>query len=237
MGDPITVARPLRNCTGFRTRKNFRVRCTGGIVNVSLGNFPGNDVNQKPRSARLTLICHGATAATRAPAFPLDEPLEDGVAAEAARLAGSLRHHDRAWTSPALCARQTADALSLEAEVQDVLRNCAYGRWAGLALADIARDEPDALSTWLTNPDATPRGGETVTALCRRVAEWLPEPMKLGGHTIAVTHSAVMRAAVLHILGAPATSFWHSDIEPHAMLDLRSDGKRWNLRVAPPFWP
>ena len=36
--------------------------------------------------ARLTLICHGATAATRASAFPLDEPLEEGVEEQARKI-------------------------------------------------------------------------------------------------------------------------------------------------------
>ncbi|KGM30735.1 histidine phosphatase, partial [Inquilinus limosus MP06] len=35
---------------------------------------------------RLTLICHGATAATRSGAFPADEPLEDRALLRAAAL-------------------------------------------------------------------------------------------------------------------------------------------------------
>jgi broad specificity phosphatase PhoE len=63
---------------------------------------------------RLTLICDGATAATRVAAFPRDEPLEDRALSRAAVLGHGLRRADRALTSLALRARQTA-ALSLDA--------------------------------------------------------------------------------------------------------------------------
>jgi Histidine phosphatase superfamily (branch 1) len=79
---------------------------------------------------RLTLICDGATAATRVAAFPLDEPLEDRALSRAAVLGQALRRADRALTSPALRARQTAAALSLDAAVTPSarLRPRALGR-------------------------------------------------------------------------------------------------------------
>jgi broad specificity phosphatase PhoE len=62
---------------------------------------------------RLTLTCDGATAATRVAAFPLDEPLEDRAPSRAAVLGQALRRADRALTSPALRARQTAAIVSV----------------------------------------------------------------------------------------------------------------------------
>jgi broad specificity phosphatase PhoE len=180
--------------------------------------------------ARLTLICHGATAATRMAAFPRDEPLEDGAAEQAAAMAGSLGRHHRAWTAPALGARQTAAALGLDATEITAIREWDFGRWVGQRLADVARNEPERLAQWRGCADAAPHGGETLSQVCRRVAEWLDEPMRQGGHSIAVTHAAVIRAAVLHALGAPTASFWRIDVEPLSVIDLRSDGGRWSLR-------
>jgi broad specificity phosphatase PhoE len=82
---------------------------------------------------RLTLTCDGATAATRVAAFPLDEPLEDRALSRAAVLGQALRRADRALTSPALRARQTAAALSLDAAVTPSarLRPRALGRAGG----------------------------------------------------------------------------------------------------------
>src|SRR4051812_43670956 len=101
---------------------------------------------------RLTLICHGATAATRASAFPLDEPLEDGGADQAKTIGPALRRWDRALTSPALRARQTAEALVLDADVDAALRDCDYGRWCGRKLADIQAAHPAEVAAWLSDP-------------------------------------------------------------------------------------
>ena len=180
---------------------------------------------------RLTLICHGTTAATRASAFPLDEPLENGVAEQARILSPALRRWDRAVTSPALGARQTADALSLDANVHPTLRDCDYGLWRGRRLADIQAAHPAEVAVWLSDLDAAPHGGESLLALMRRVSDWLADRLRDDGHTVAVTHAAVIRAAVIGVLDAPPQSFWRIDVEPLSRVDLRSDKRRWVLRV------
>jgi hypothetical protein len=98
-------------------------------------------------SMRLTLIAHGATAATRAVAFPQDEPVEARALSSAMVSGQRLRRADRAWTSPALRARQTAAALSLEAAVNPCLRDCDYGRWAGRTLAVFKQKSPPMSSS------------------------------------------------------------------------------------------
>jgi broad specificity phosphatase PhoE len=182
--------------------------------------------------ARLTLICHGATAATRAAAFPGDEALEDGAVEQARTLGLSLRGRDRAVTSPALAARQTAAALSLDASVHPELRDCDYGRWCGRKLAEVQATHPGELAAWLSDPGAAPHGGESLLALMLRVSGWMADRLHEDGHTIAVTHAAVMRAAVIDTLGAPSQSFWRIDVEPLSLVDLRSDKRRWVLRAA-----
>jgi broad specificity phosphatase PhoE len=181
---------------------------------------------------RLTLICHGATTATRAAAFALDESLEAGGAERARMLGPTLRRWDRAVTSPALGARQTAEALSLNACVHPALRDCDYGHWRGRKLADIQAAHPAEVATWLSNPEAAPHGGESLLALMQRVSDWVADRLHDDGHTIAVTHAAVVRAAVIGVLGAPPQSFWRIDVEPMSLVDLRSDKRRWALRVS-----
>jgi broad specificity phosphatase PhoE len=180
---------------------------------------------------RLTLICHGATTATRVSAFPLDEPLEDGVAERARMLSPTLRRWDRAVTSPALGARQTAEALSLDACAHPALRDCDYGNWRGRKLADIQAAHPAEVATWLSDPAAAPHGGESLLALIQRVSDWMAERLHDDGHAIAVTHAAVIRAAVIGVLGAPPQSFWRIDVAPMSRVDLRSDKRRWVLRI------
>jgi len=182
-------------------------------------------------TARLTLICHAATAATRATAFAADEPIEAPAAARAGALAARIGHVDRAWSSPALCARQTAAALSLDAIADAALRDCNFGRWAGRKLAEVHAGDPQAVAAWLADPQAVPHGGESRAAISVRIAAWLQACVKDTGRIVAVTHASVIRAAILDVLDAPGAAFWRIDVAPLSMVELSSDGARWSLRA------
>jgi broad specificity phosphatase PhoE len=179
---------------------------------------------------RMTLICHGATAATRLAAFPLDEPLEARAVERAAMLRDAVPHAARVLTSPALRARQTAEALGLHAEIEAALRECDYGRWAGCKLKDLQAAEPGAIALWLSDVSAAPHGGEAFSGLFQRVSAWLEEAMAGDGNIIAITHSSVIRAAIIHLLAAPLASFWRVDVEPLSMVELSGRGQSRQLR-------
>ena len=183
---------------------------------------------------RLTLICHGATSATRAAAFPVDEPIEAIAVAKAESLGRLLKRIDRAWTSPALRARQTAAALGLAAEVAPALRDCDYGRWSGRPFADVERTEPAALAAWASDVGSAPHGGESVAAVFERVAAWMDEAASGADRVVAVTHSAVMRAALIRVLAAPLPSFWRIDVAPLSLSRFSHHAGRWTVRLAAP---
>ena len=186
---------------------------------------------------RLTLLCHGSTAALRSSAFPLDEALESRAIEQTKVLQGAIRRPDHVWTSPALRARQTVAALGFEAVADEALRECDYGRWSGRALDEIQGEEPENVAAWLADMDAAPHGGEPLSAVLRRVGAWLDQHRQKGGHSLVVTHASVIRAAILVVLTAPARSFWSIDIGPLSLTDLRSDGARWTWRaLAPAGW-
>jgi len=182
------------------------------------------------RAARLTLICHAATSATRSAAFPLDEPIERIGAAKARALAGALRRPDRAWTSPAARAAQTAQALGLAATPDAALRDCDYGHWAGCRLDALEAAEPEAVARWLSDPAAAPHGGESIVDLVRRIGAWLDVRSREPGHTIAVTHAAIIRAALVHALQAGPRSFWRIDIAPLARVTLSGGAGLWRVQ-------
>lgn len=181
-------------------------------------------------AGRLTLICHGATAATRSGAFSDDEPLEPKAITAATALSGHLRRADRVLASPALRARQTAQALGLDALTDTALRDWDVGAWRGRALADLHAQAPQALAAWRGDPDAAPPGGESLNQLAARVAHWLGQ-LDRTGHVVAVTHAAVVRATLLAVLEAPTSAFWRLDVQPLSLTDLRTDGTRWTVRA------
>jgi broad specificity phosphatase PhoE len=180
-------------------------------------------------SLRLTLICHAATSATRAASFATDEPLEPLGLAKALAMAGQLRRVDTAWSSPALRAVQTAAALGLSATVDPRLRDIDLGRWAGRALTDIATTDPVGLAAWTADAAAQPHGGEAITDVLERVAAWLETLESREGRLVAVTHAAIIRAAIIVALDAKALSFWRIDVIPLCFASFRGRAGHWTL--------
>ncbi|TPI28819.1 histidine phosphatase family protein [Mesorhizobium sp. B3-2-1] len=180
---------------------------------------------------RLTMICAGATAATRKGSFPSDEPLEPRSLTLAKAMRGTLRRADRVLTGPALRACQTAEALSLDASVDTMLADQNCGRWAGKSFDEVQALHPDEIAAWRTDPSAAPHGGESLADIAQRAAGLMDRLIAERGHTIAVTHASVIRAAILHVLSAPLAAGWKIDIEPLSITDFRSDGRRWMLRA------
>lgn len=183
---------------------------------------------------RLILISHAATSAIREVAFPADEPIDQQGQLKASAVITDLRRVDVAWTSPALRAKQTASALQLDATVDPALRDIDLGHWAGRSFADVQQAQPDAISAWISQPDSAPHGGESVTALLARVASWLDALKSHDGRVVAVTHPAVIRAAIVQAIDARPLAFWRIDIAPLCRVSLKGNLNNWTLRSIKP---
>ncbi len=178
----------------------------------------------------LLLVRHAATAATRASAFPADEALDDRGRAQAAAIASALPRRADAVTSPARRCRETAEAAGLAPAVDDAIAACDFGSWAGRSLAEVNDSDPHAVRTWMLDPDASPHGGESLAAFAARVARWLDAQAAEGdGRVVAFTHGEVVKAAVVHALGAPLLAFWRIDAAPLAFTELHAHGDRWTV--------
>jgi broad specificity phosphatase PhoE len=136
---------------------------------------------------------------------------------------------DRILTAPELRAQQTCQALGLSANVDSDLRDCDYGAWSGFSLNDVASSKPEEVQLWLTDTGATPHGGESIVELIDRVGLWVKK-QRGAGHTLAITHPAVIRAAIVSVLEASPQTFWRIDIAPLSITDLRWNERVWTLR-------
>jgi broad specificity phosphatase PhoE len=179
---------------------------------------------------RITLICHSTTRDLRSATFGGNDGLDEVGLRKAQALAGALGPVDRVWISPALRASQTAEAMGLEGTVDERLRDCDYGRWTGLKFQQVLLKEPRKLVSWVKNPSGAPHGGESIPQVITRVASWMDALTREKGHTVAVTHAAVIRAAIVHVIAAGLPSFWKIDVLPLSATDLRTNGRRWVLR-------
>jgi broad specificity phosphatase PhoE len=154
---------------------------------------------------RLTLISHAMTDALAAGRFPADEPINDtGRHLVEAVAAFEFVGHTRQLTGPERRARQTAQLLGLQAATEPRLADLDCGRWRGEVLANIG---PVDLEAWL----------DSLTDDALR--------------TVAVTHPAVIRAAILLALDTQAKSFWRIDIAPLSQTVMHFRGGRWTLRL------
>ena len=55
------------------------------------------------------------------------------------------------------------------------------------------------------------------------------------GATLAVTHASVVRAAIVHALGADPYAFWRIDVAPLSLARLSGRDGRWNLVALGPL--
>ncbi|MGI8845139.1 MAG: histidine phosphatase family protein [Thermoleophilaceae bacterium] len=180
---------------------------------------------------RLLLLRHATTPAVRRSAFPLDEPLDAAGEASASALHGRLGRGD-ALSSPALRARATATAAGLDAVAEPALAECDFGSWAGRTLAEVWESEPADAEAWMTDPGAAPHGGESLLALLERIGRWLDSQAARDGRCVAITHGGVVKAAVVHALGADPLAFWRVDATPLHVTELHGRDGRWTLAAA-----
>jgi len=181
-------------------------------------------------TSRLTFVCHASTSALRVAAFPDDESIE---AERTHRLeCGGFGRLDVAWSAPERRTTETAAVLSLSVPVlvDSELRDCDYGRWKGRRLEEVEAVEPEAIASWIQEPDRAPHGGESLVQLIARVSNWMDARMNNRGRFLAVTHPSIIRAAIIHTLNAPPTSFWRINIDPFSLTDISLNNGRWTLR-------
>ncbi|WP_067568503.1 histidine phosphatase family protein [Nocardia acidivorans] len=178
---------------------------------------------------RLTLITHAITDAVQGARFPVDEPLNalgDRTIAKVGSLLGA--DHTVIRYAPETRTRATASGLGLSGEPDAALRDIDHGGWAGQGMDALA---PEDLMAWLTDPGYRGHGGESITDLIERVRDWLGGLAGSGRHITAVTHPALVRAAVLCTLDAPAQAFWRIDIPPLTATTLHHRAPAWTLRT------
>ncbi len=186
---------------------------------------------------RLTLVSHAMTDAMAAGRFPGDEPINETGRRQAKTVADldirGLRVEAHHLAGPERRARETAQLLGLSPTAEAGLADLDCGRWRGLALDDVRRED---LVAWRADPAAAPHGGESIVELIDRVGGWLASlPETTVQHdtlrTTAVTHPAVVRAAILLALDGPPKSFWRIDIAPVSRTVLHFRDDCWTLRL------
>jgi broad specificity phosphatase PhoE len=176
----------------------------------------------------LTLVAHALTPALRGLVLG-GAAAPDAASLEAAR---ELKlEADEAFSGPEPAAVKTAEAFGLTARVEEALRDREYGDWTGRSLEELLTADPQQVAGWLEHPHTAPPGGESANDVLTRVADWLGDLAELEDRrkVVAVVHPAVVRAAVLYVLEAPAESLRHVDVRPLSVVQLSAHAGSWSL--------
>ena len=141
---------------------------------------------------------------------------------------------DRAYSSPLLrctaTARPSAEALGLRVETDDRLIEIGHGTWEGRYREDIAREDPERYRLWREEPARVAfEGGETLGEVLVRWRAFAHELASRAQPALVTTHDAVLRCALLELLGRPLEDFWKMRVENGAFALIESDGQRLSL--------
>jgi probable phosphoglycerate mutase len=121
-------------------------------------------------------------------------------------------------SSPLLRCRQTAqaaaDRLGLEVRIEEGLRETDFGAFEGLTFAEAKERFPAELDAWLASADTAPPGGESFTAVARRVAAARDKLLaRYAGRTVlVVSHVTPVKTLVRLALGAPPESLFRMEL-------------------------
>lgn len=117
---------------------------------------------------------------------------------EGAKTIAELRQVDRIISSPLQrCTKLAAligEHFNLPVALDERIAELSFGRWEGQNWSAIPRAELDLWAADVLH--ARPHGGETVAELRVRTHAALTDYTAMTGHTVLVTHSGVIRAAL-----------------------------------------
>jgi probable phosphoglycerate mutase len=183
----------------------------------------------------LILVRHGVTAHTverrfsggLASANPgLSDEGRDQVRATAAWLAPLAEDVDAVIASPVRrtleSAEIVAETLGHRLEVEPAFAEMEFGTWDGMTFTEVAEKHPDDLDAWLGSLDVAPGGGESFTAVEKRVLAGLDRLLadRAGRTVVVVSHVTPIKTLVAHVLRAPLESLYRMELTPASVTVL-----------------
>lgn len=180
---------------------------------------------------KIILVRHGECQGNREGLFRgrSNFPLNEVGLVQARELAKELKLFQpiRIFTSPLTRAKQTAEAISQECEVEleerDGMNNIELGPWEGKSKLNIAEKYPNEWQIWLNQPEklAIP-GMESLDCIQERAKKDLSEIIKqfYGKTFVIVSHRAVLKPLIASCIGIHKPYFWriHLDTASYSII-------------------
>jgi probable phosphoglycerate mutase len=182
------------------------------------------------------LVRHGQTEMTAerrfsggsVPGPPLSADGREEAERAAAWLAAVVPTAAAVVSSPMVRTSQTAAPiaarLGVDTSEDGDWRECEFGSWEGLTLAEVHQEYPAQSLEWYRSLSVTPPGGgESMAALADRVISARDRLIKRFDQraVVVVTHSLVIRTLVRLTLEASPSAMWRVQPAPGSVTELR----------------
>lgn len=185
--------------------------------------------------AVLILVRHGRTEANERGLLQgrLNQDLDDFGTRQAiavARLVTERCHVDAVVSSPLKRAQQTAQHFGREIEFDDRWMELSYGDYEGVPHADVPSE---VWQRWRHDYDFVPAGGESLSALDRRVREACEDLVERAGrqNVVVVSHVSPIKAAVAWALDVDIGISWNCHLDQASVCRIVFRGRHRLLQT------
>lgn len=108
-------------------------------------------------------------------------------------------------------------SLSMTASVVDGFEEWHVGKWEGRTYLDIKKNDPEQYHAWCEDPiENAPPDGESIAQFSKRIATSLTRftraPQFEGKKICMITHSGIIRSALIEALEMPVRNFWRFSV-------------------------
>lgn len=163
-------------------------------------------------SLKIFFVRHGETIYSQTGGYcgSIDPPLTSEGQEMAAAFADAYQSMpwDAIYCSPmkrtVSTAKPLCEAVGLEMQLRDGLREIHYGEWEGKTQAEVKEQFPEDYVRWLTEPAWNPpTGGETSVEIASRASLVITEIQQAcsSGNVLVVSHKATIRVLLCSLLG------------------------------------
>lgn len=126
--------------------------------------------------------------------------------------------------------RYTAERLGIALVTDARLIEIAHGTWEGRYREELERNDPQRYWMWRNDPaHVTFEGGETLHDVMARWRSFATDLVAAPCNPLVVTHDAVVRCALLDVMGKPLDEFWKMRVQNGAFAILAVENGRLAL--------
>jgi probable phosphoglycerate mutase len=195
--------------------------------------------NKMPEETVIEFIRHGEPeGGSKYRGHGVDDPLTQRGWNQMWNGVGDADHWDIIFTSPLIRCAAFAQRLGAEREIPvrtlPGLREIGFGAWEGMSKQQLVEQRPEEFRRFYENPIAnTPENAEKVEDFFERISECYDTFLNdfIDNRILVVAHAGVIRAALMHAIGAGPVQMYNVEIRNGMVSRVRYRNGRVGLEL------